>query len=68
VDEKPKRVSWRNVLLLCVLQAPIWYVVYGYIPTPYGAPRVESPEGRAIFRDFMRRTFPELFAGTGVKR
>ena len=69
MDEKPKRrVNWRNVLLLCCLQFPLWYYASGFITPPNDAPRVTSPEGRALFRGFMHRYFPSLTANAGVKK
>lgn len=68
-NAKPKRrVNWRNVAILCVIQFPIWYWASGFIEPPCDAPRVTSPEGRRVFREWVARTFPELFSGTAVTK
>ena len=69
MDDKPKkRVSWRNVFLLCCLQLPFWYYACGFITPPGDAPKLNSPEGRALFREVLSHYFPELAKGTGVRR
>lgn len=68
MEEKPRRVQWRNILLLVALGSPLAYYASNFIEPPLDAPRVTSPEGRRIFRDFMRRNLPAFFAGKGASR
>lgn len=69
VDENPKReVNWRNVLLLCCLQLPLWYYACGLLTPIGGAPKLNSPEGRSLFREVLSHYFPELAKGTGVQK
>lgn len=70
MDGKPKkRVSWRNVFLLCCIQLPFWYYACGYIVTPPGvAPKLNSPEGRSLFREVLSAYLPEVAKGIGVQR
>ena len=64
VDAKPKpkkRISWRNVMIVCLLQLPIYYYAVGLIPMPYGLPRPTSPLGRYYMSVCLQNLFPELF-------
>lgn len=62
VSEKPKRqIKWRNVAFLVALGLPLLYVGDHYVP--HMGPAVTSPEGRAIWKEFIHRVWPELFGG-----
>lgn len=67
MDDKPKRkVSWRNVAFLVLLGSPFLWIADHYMPH-WGGPGLTSPEGRAIVRDFVAQTWPELFAGGSLR-
>jgi len=67
VEAKPKRkVNWRNVLLLCCLASPLLYVGDYYLP--HMGPAVTSPEGRAIWREFVVHYFPDIVINRGVRK
>lgn len=62
-------VNWRTVAILVAFGSPLWYFATDIMPPPDDAPTITSPEGRTIFRDWMKTFFPILYSNPdGVQK